>query len=148
MVGEMKIPKKVINKIALTEDEFEELNPKVQMCILRLATENIELHDIIGDKIADRLKAITIREEDVTFMAVGMRFHGNHKFSQDDVITLEKEDDNAHDSSAIKVLVGGKKVGYVSRDYTKQLREVPNFEQKKIKLLRNFPQSAKLELTF
>jgi hypothetical protein len=145
----MKIPKQVINKIALTEDEFEQLTPKVQTCIIRLASENIELHDIIGDKIADRLKAVSLSTEtsSVTFMVVGMRFHGDHTFSENDEIKLEKEDDNAFDNKAIKVLVGGKKVAYVSKEYTMQLRKVPNFEQKQIKLLRNFPQSSKLEMT-
>ena len=143
----MQIPKNIINKIALTEDEFEQLSLKVQTCIIRLASENIELHDIIGDRIADRLKAVSLSTP-IAFMVVGMRFYGSHKFSEDDVITLEKEDDNASDSSAIKVLVSGKKVGYVSKDYTKQLRDVPSFEQKKLKFLRNFPQSAKLEMIF
>ena len=143
----MQIPKNIINKIALTEDEFQQLSLKVQTCIIRLASENIELHDIIGDRIADRLKAVSLSTP-IAFMVVGMRFYGSHKFSEDDVITLEKEDDNASDSSAIKVLVSGKKVGYVSKDYTKQLRDVPSFEQKKLKFLRNFPQSAKLEMIF
>ena len=136
----MKIPKKVIDKIGLTEDEFEQLSLKIQTCIIRLASENIELHDIIGDKIADRLKVVSLstpKHENVTFMVVGMRFHGDHTFSENDEIKLEKEDDNAFDNKAIKVLVGGKKVAYVSKEYTIQLREVPNFEQKKIKLLRN-----------
>lgn len=75
MVSEDEGTKEVINKIALTKDEFEELNLNVQMCILCPATENIELHDIVGDKIADRLKATTIRDEDVTFMAVSMRYY-------------------------------------------------------------------------
>jgi hypothetical protein len=141
----MKIPKQVIDKISLTEDEFEQLTPKVQTCIIRLASENIELHNIIGDKLADRLKAVSLS---TTFMVVGMRFHGDHTFSENDEIKLEKEDDNAFDNKAIKVLVGDKKVAYVSKEYTNQLREIPNFEQKKIKLLRNFPQSAKLELIF
>src|ERR1700712_4733407 len=109
----MKIPKQIINKIALTEDEFEQLTPKVQTCIIRLASENIELHDIIGDKIADRLKAVSLSTP-IAFMVVGMRFHGNHTFSENDEIKLEKEDDNAFDNKAIKVLVGGKKVAYVS----------------------------------
>jgi hypothetical protein len=146
----MKIPQQVINKIALTEDEFEQLSPKVQTCIIRLASENIELHDIIGDKIADRLKAVSlstpVKTSPIAFMVVGMRFHGNHTFSENDEIKLEKEDDNAFDNKAIKVLVGGKKVAYVSKEYTNQLRGVPNFEQKQIKLLRNFPQSSKLEM--
>jgi hypothetical protein len=143
----MKIPKQVINKIALTEDEFEQLSPKVQTCIIRLASENIELHDIIGDKIADRLQAVSLSTpEPVTFMAVGMRFNGDHTFSENDEIKLEKEDDNAFDNKAIKVLVEGKKVGYVAREYTMQLREMPDFEQKKIKLVKNFRQSTKLEL--
>ena len=112
-----------------------------------LASENIELHDIIGDKIADRLQAVSLSTpEPVTFMAVGMRFNGDHTFSENDEIKLEKEDDNAFDNKAIKVLVEGKKVGYVAREYTMQLREMPDFEQKKIKLVKNFRQSTKLEL--
>jgi hypothetical protein len=143
----MKIPKKIIDKISLTEDEFEQLSPKVQTCIIRLASENIELHDIIGDKIADRLQAVSLSTpEPITFMAVGMRFNGDHTFSENDEIKLEKEDDNAFDNKAIKVLVEGKKVGYVAREYTMQLREMPDFEQKKIKLVKNFRQSTKLEL--
>ncbi len=35
---------------------------------------------------------------------------------------LVKEDDNPHDSSAVAVVVAGQKVGYVPKDYSRELR--------------------------
>jgi hypothetical protein len=199
----MKLPEKIIRKISLSEDEFEKLDPKIQICIIRLASENIELEEIIG--IAEQLDTVTIRSrnkdhfqlprtqatlkpstnpvndisglsgslkplsvaegslkqslrgsqalakgslrsENITFMGVGMRYCGNHQFSEDDIIKLEKEDNNPTDKTAIKILVNDKKVAYVAKEYTQRLRKIPNFEEKEIKFLRNFPYSCKLEL--
>jgi hypothetical protein len=140
----MKLPEKIIRKISLSEDEFEKLDPKIQICIIRLASENIELEEIIG--VTKQLDSITIRKENVTFMGVGMKYHGNHQFSEDDIIKLEKEDNNPTDKTAIKILVDDKKVAYVAKEYTQRLREIPNLEGREIKFLRNFPYSCKLEL--
>lgn len=141
----MKLPEKLVTKIGLSENEFERLDLKVQICIIRLASENIELEELLNDRMVEQFSAVTIN---IPFMAVGMRYHGNHKFSKGDAISLEKEDDNAVDKNAIKILVSGKHVAYVSKDYTQELRDVPNFEQGKVRHLMNFLQSSKLELYF
>lgn len=93
--------------------------------------------------------------KDIVFTAVGMRFYGNHSFSMDDVITLEKEDSNPKDSNAIKIFVEksnneGMKVkthvAYVAREDTSKLRRVDNFEKYKVKLVRSLRASADLRL--
>ncbi|OZJ01422.1 hypothetical protein BZG36_05707 [Bifiguratus adelaidae] len=168
----MKLPEKIIRKISLSEDEFEKLDPKIQICIIRLASENIELEQIIG--VTEQLDVVAIRSrnevegigkdntknlfqpsrtqalakgsENITFMGVGMRYCGNHQFSEDDIIKLEKEDNNPTDKTAIKILVNDKKVAYVAKEYTQRLRKIPNLEEKEIKFLKNFPYSCKLEL--
>jgi hypothetical protein len=48
---------------------------------------------------------------------------------------VEKEDDNPHDSNAIKIMVDGVKVAYVSRRNTSQLRNVEGLEHKKIECI-------------
>ena len=141
----MKIPKDIVNKISLTEEDFEKLDAKVQICILQLASENVELHNIIDNKLSEKIESVSLTKN-IVFMVVGMRYYKNHKFDEDDRITLEREDDNPHDSNAIKVLVDDEKVGYVAREYTTQLREIPDLEKKEIRFLRSFAQSAKLEL--
>lgn len=141
----MKIPKDIVNKISLTEEDFEKLDAKVQICILQLASENVELHNIIDNKLSEKIESVSLTKN-IVFMAVGMRYYANHTFSEDDHITLERDDGNPYDSNAIKVLVDGEKVGYVAREYTTQLREIPDLDKKKIRFLRSFAQSAKLEL--
>jgi len=47
------------------------------------------------------------------FTAVGMRYRGNHTFSETDVVTLRQEPTNPHDRNAVQILVGGQPVAYV-----------------------------------
>jgi hypothetical protein len=141
----MRLPEKIVKKISLSEDEFEQLDPKIQICIIRLASENIELEELLNERMIEQFSIATIN---VAFMAVGMRFRGDHKFSKSDVISLEREDDNPTDKNAIKIFADGKHVAYVSKEYTHELRSIPNFEQGHVQLIANFPQSAKLELSF
>jgi hypothetical protein len=67
----------------------------------------------------------------ITF--VGMRFHGGHRFSMDDKVKLEKEDDNPKNSNAVKVMLKeGKKwkhVAYVASEDAEWLRAVGDFEE-------------------
>jgi len=141
----MRLPEKVVEKISLSEDEFEKLSPKVQICIIRLASENIEFEELLDKRLVEHFSIVAINVE---FIAVGMRFYGNHKFSKSDVISLEREDKNSSDKNAIKILVNDKHVAYVSKNYTQKLRNIPNFEQGHVEFIANFPQSAKLELSF
>lgn len=64
---------------------------------------------------------------------VGMRFRGDHRFSSDDKVRLEKEDDNPKDSNAVRVMVKKDKkwrhVAYVARDDAEWLRAVGDFEE-------------------
>ncbi len=52
------------------------------------------------------------------FSVVGMKYHGNHEFSQYDEnnIKLEKDPNNIYDKNAIKVLIEDKHVGYISTE--------------------------------
>jgi hypothetical protein len=106
----------------------------------------LTLNEVKGLRGSQALAKGSLRSENITFMGVGMRYCGNHQFSEDDIIKLEKEDNNPTDKTAIKILVNDKKVAYVAKEYTQRLRKIPNFEEKEIKFLRNFPYSCKLEL--
>lgn len=82
------------------------------------------------------------------FMAVGMKFHGNHIFSKHDNITLQLEDDNPVDKYAIKVLADGKHVAYVASDCTHKLRSKKHLLIRKVSLVKVYPKSAKLRLGY
>jgi hypothetical protein len=72
---------------------------------------------------------------------VGMRYRGDHRFSPDDTIKLERDDNNSNDPNAVKVmLMEGKKwrhVAYVARDDAEWLREVHNFEKLPLEWAKN-----------
>ncbi|CAJ0914394.1 5609_t:CDS:2, partial [Entrophospora sp. SA101] len=51
-----------------------------------------------------------------SFMVVGMRFRGGHKFKKSDTITLEPEPSNTYDKNAIKIMVDGIHKAYVAKD--------------------------------
>jgi hypothetical protein len=89
---------------------------------------------------------LVLNKSQVKFVAVGMRFRGGHVFSEGDEITLEKEDDNLHDSNAIKILVQGKHVAYVVRNDAIKLRGISKFEENKVKFVRMFAASAELTM--
>lgn len=126
----------------INDEELNKLDEKSQKIVKRLLDRIKELEEENLQFSMDKLRITS----DITFMAVGMRFRGNHRFSAKDIISLEKEDDNPKDNTAIKVLVDGVHVGYVSREYTNIIRCVNDFEKKSIVWLQNFPQSAKLKL--
>jgi len=48
--------------------------------------------------------------------AVGMKFRGNHVFSENETLTLERDRHNKFDPNAIKVLADGKHVAFVARE--------------------------------
>ncbi|CAJ0835992.1 16917_t:CDS:2, partial [Entrophospora sp. SA101] len=54
-----------------------------------------------------------------SFMVVGMRFRGGHKFKKSDTITLEPEPSNTYDKNAIKIMVDGIHKAYVAKDENK-----------------------------
>ncbi|RHZ52871.1 hypothetical protein Glove_456g42 [Diversispora epigaea] len=51
-----------------------------------------------------------------SFMVVGMRFCGGHKFKKSDIITFEPEPSNTYDKNVIKVMVDGIHKAYVAKD--------------------------------
>ena len=81
-----------------------------------------------------------------TFTAVGMRFRGNHVFTPEDNVTLQREDENPHDPNAVKILVGGRHVAYVSRDDCPQVRAAISRGRSEARFVENYPQSACLAL--
>ena len=61
------------------------------------------------------------------FTAVGMRFRGNHTFSQEDSIILQEDNENPYDANAVKILVESSDgslthVAYVSRHDCPKIR--------------------------
>jgi hypothetical protein len=80
------------------------------------------------------------------FSVVGMRYNGNHIFSDDDDISLEPEDGNQYDQFAVKVIVNNTKVGYVCRRHAREIRDTPNFRKKKVSFIKQDKLSATLSL--
>jgi hypothetical protein len=80
------------------------------------------------------------------FMAVGMRFRGNHKFSVDDNISLELDDNNRVDKNAIKILVDGRHVAFVAAEDALKLRDVDDLLEREIHLVQTYAQSVKMQL--
>jgi hypothetical protein len=85
-------------------------------------------------------------EVEIKFYSVGMRYYGDHVFTMDDDIRLEKEDDNPHDSNAIKVMVDGVHKAYVSKIENQGIRCVEDFEHKKVKLIANHSTCSSMNL--
>jgi hypothetical protein len=81
-----------------------------------------------------------------TFTAVGMRFRGNHRFTPNDQITLEADNENPCDSNAVKVMVDGRHVAYASREDCPKLRQAIGRGQSTARLIEHFGQSATLTL--
>lgn len=80
------------------------------------------------------------------FVAVGMRFIGNHDFSCDDNITLELDDDNHVDKYAIKILVNGKHVAFVAAEDARKLRTVDGLLDRPVYIVKKFDQSVMMSL--
>lgn len=63
---------------------------------------------------------------------VGVTFLGRQKYlediTEDDDVELEKETDNPYDKNAIKVLVNGNHVGYLSRCLAEYLSQYGDYE--------------------
>src|SRR6185436_12047759 len=66
-----------------------------------------------------------------SFMVVGMRFRGGHKFKKSDTITLELEPSNTYNKNAIKVMVDGIHKAYVAKnenvDIGDLMEKYPNY---------------------
>ena len=77
------------------------------------------------------------------FVVVGMRFNGNHIFSDGDVVTLEADPDNRYDTNAIRVIANGKHVAYVARNHTQFLSKEDY--NRNISLVETMPNFAVLE---
>lgn len=72
---------------------------------------------------------------------VGMRFHGDHRFSPNDIVKLKKEDNNPKDPNAVKVMLMENKkwrhVAYVAREDAMWLRTVDDFEELSLEWAKN-----------
>jgi len=79
----------------------------------------------------------------VEFIVVGMRYLDDHKFSANDIITLETDDNNKFDPKAVKVLVSKKHVAFVSRDNTIFVRQYMS-EDNEVSFVQSYPASARL----
>ncbi|CAG8835114.1 36427_t:CDS:1, partial [Racocetra persica] len=59
-----------------------------------------------------------------SFMVVGMRFRGGHKFKKSDIITLEPEPPNIYDINAIKVIVDGIHKAYMAKNENESIGDL------------------------
>jgi len=75
------------------------------------------------------------------FTAVGMRYRGNHTFSETDVVTLRKEPTNPHDRNAVQILVGGQPVAYVLATDCAAVHSVLN-KRYEVRFVKHFDNSA------
>lgn len=131
-----------------TDERFSQLDNKTSSTLRSLCdtidTLQLKIKRLETEMSMDQLKI----SDTITFMAVGMRYIKTpaHIFSDSDKIQLMKDDDNPKNSMAIKVMVDGEHVGFVSNDYIKNIRDIDDFENKKIEVVRNFAQSSKLKL--
>ncbi|RHZ84899.1 hypothetical protein Glove_74g147 [Diversispora epigaea] len=86
-----------------------------------------------------------------SFMVVGMRFRGGHKFKKSDIITLELEPSNTYDKNAIKVMIGGIHKAYVAKNENVCIGDLmgkyPNYRIT-AHGKRNYNQSASLILEY
>ncbi len=69
-----------------------------------------------------------LRRPTTEFVVVGLGKGGRqfHHFDQDDTITIEKEPNNPYDKKAIKVMANDTFVGYIARQYTKEVHQFLN----------------------
>ncbi|CAJ0643343.1 6186_t:CDS:2 [Entrophospora sp. SA101] len=86
-----------------------------------------------------------------SFMVVGMRFRGGHKFKKSDTITLEPEPSNTYDKNAIKVMVDGIHKAYVAKDENVSIgdlmKKYPNYRIT-AHGKKNYNKSASLNLEY
>jgi hypothetical protein len=140
-----------ISEFLWTDEEFNALDTKTRVTIIWLSNKVKKLTKQLDasqeENMGLQMTKLLIHS-DMTFMAVGMKYISQppHFFTSSDNITLIKDDNNPKDNTAIKVMVDGTHVAFVSREYTKIIRNVDNFENKTVQLLRNFPYSAKMKL--
>ncbi|CAJ0850347.1 17449_t:CDS:1 [Entrophospora sp. SA101] len=86
-----------------------------------------------------------------SFMVVGMRFRGGHKFKKSDTITLEPEPSNTYDKNAIKIMVDGTHKAYVAKDENVSIgdlmKKYPNYRIT-AHGKKNYNKSASLNLEY
>jgi hypothetical protein len=121
----MKIPKEIIDKINLTEEEFENIDVKIQLCIIRLASENVILHNKISDS-----KVSLINNIDIILTA--------RAISKDHMLLLSKNncriilirDDTCDENGdkSLRVFIDKELFGYVDKYSLKELRKYDIFK--------------------
>lgn len=80
----------------------------------------------------------------VPFTAVGMRFRGDHKFEAKDNISFEPEPENKFDPNAIKIMVDGVHVAYVSKEDTNKIKKFINMEGV-VNIVESYAQSVSMQ---
>jgi hypothetical protein len=88
------------------------------------------------------------------FIAVGMRFRGNHTFTREDSIILQEDNENPHDANAVNILVESddgslKHVAYVTRSDCLRIRDLISAggaSRTSASLIRHYPASARLQV--
>ncbi|QCQ67804.1 HIRAN domain-containing protein [European chub iridovirus] len=83
----------------------------------------------------------------ISFTVVGMRFlDKKHVFKTSDDIWLQPDNNNPHDPSAVRVMIGNKHVAYVTRTDCPKIRHMILRGFNKAMLVQHFPNSAVLTL--
>lgn len=144
--------------------DYHELEPEVRRYMRRSTFENMsqdeqKIYIKCARRIIRKLSEMDDRESypkiagklhipqpSLGFMAVGMRFRGNHNFSEDDNITLELDDDNHVDKYAIKILVDNKHVAFVAAEDNRKLRNIDGLLDRNVHIVKKYANSVKMEL--
>ncbi|KFH61752.1 hypothetical protein MVEG_12412 [Podila verticillata NRRL 6337] len=121
---ERKLYLKAVKRLAHKLDELDE-------------SSSTSSDEVIKPQRKEYTKPVYRKLNSRSINFVGMRFHGDHRFSCDDTIKLKKEDNNPKDSNAIKVMLmkdkKWKHVAYVAREDAMWLRTVDEFEKLSLK---------------
>jgi hypothetical protein len=142
-----KIPRYISRHIPYSY--YNQSSPEIRQILIENGNElhtQFKQRPYIVNEQGVRYPYVVDDKVEIKFYAVGMRFNGDHVFTMDDDIRLEKEDDNPHDSNAIKVMVNGVHKAYVSKLDNKTIRCVTDFEHKKVKLIANYSTCSSMNL--
>lgn len=128
----LKYVKKLLEKLSEDGDDSE---------------DEVQEESLSSNGLTWRNKTKTARKlntRNITF--VGMRYRGDHVFSSDDEVRLEKEDNNPKDRNAVAVKVRKHKkwkhVAYTTRYDAVWLRSFEGFEELPLEWQKNSPTSC------
>jgi hypothetical protein len=140
----LNIGKCIKENIGYDNEMYYKTNEQTSAAIYKDSGKKAYIY--VYSKLLEEIENIKI--ENIIIVAVGMRHRGNFVFQYNDIIKYEYEPDNAYDSNAIKLLVNGNHVAYVSTKHCMMLKAfVTKHSNVKIQLATHYAASAALRVT-